>query len=248
MQELVELVENEEKVSHRIVAQNVDITEMSIRKLIDKNVGFFQSIGTLSFKMTRVNNGKGLQQKTYYLNEEQATFLMTLLRNKPIVVEFKLKLTKAFFKLKEKTTPVLIDERMEDLLAMMKYRDEKLSEMGVFSSDAEINLMYAFQHSEFLEFARRAIYNRLEEEDYEKYVYVIAHTKEALDKKIEELKQVIINQNTIIAEHQKVLPPPNKIEHFSEKLKKRAKILTDDLYRDICGHLNTAVTAENMSA
>ena len=38
---------------------------------------------------------------TYYLNEQQATFLMTLLRNNKVVVEFKKQLVKAFFIMKQ---------------------------------------------------------------------------------------------------------------------------------------------------
>ena len=58
--------------------------------------------------------------------------------------------------------------------------------------------------------------------------------------------QIIITQNTIIAKQPKALPPPNPLDNFSEKLKKRAKTLTDDLYRYIYGHLNATVVAESL--
>jgi len=105
MQDLLQIIDNEPRVSHKIVAQNIDIELISIKKMIDKNISHFTEFGLVSFKMTTVKNSAGAvnETKTYYLNEPQATFLMTLLRNKPIVVEFKKKLVKAFYAMKEES-------------------------------------------------------------------------------------------------------------------------------------------------
>jgi len=116
MQELVELVENEARVSHLVVAQSTEVKVESIQTLITKNYENFEEFGTLRFKIGRVNNGNGLQPKTYYLNEPQATFLMTLLRNKPIVIEFKKKLVKAFYELKEEKPKQDQDISKNDLM------------------------------------------------------------------------------------------------------------------------------------
>ena len=106
MSALIEKIENEFRVSHRVIAEQTDNDVISIRKMIDKYILEFKEFGHLSFKMTTVENSVGAknEQKTYYLNEQQATFLMTLLRNSPKVVIFKKALVKAFYELKEKVS------------------------------------------------------------------------------------------------------------------------------------------------
>lgn len=106
MSTLIENIENEFRVSHRVVAEQTDNDTVSIRKMVDKYILEFKEFGHLSFKMTTVGNSVGAknEQKTYYLNEQQATFLMTLLRNSPKVVIFKKALVKAFYELKEKVS------------------------------------------------------------------------------------------------------------------------------------------------
>ena len=122
MQELITIVENEPRVSHRVVAEQTENQQKNVNELIKKYHDDFSEFGTLPFKTEGViNNGKGEQPKTYYLNEPQATFLMTLLRNKPVVVEFKKKLVKAFYKQREELqTPSTSSDTNAVMIEMMK--------------------------------------------------------------------------------------------------------------------------------
>jgi hypothetical protein len=63
----------------------------------------FELFGKLSFKMTPIMNSKNKvnEEKTYYLNEQQAYLLLTYLRNSEIVRSFKVALVKAFFEMRE---------------------------------------------------------------------------------------------------------------------------------------------------
>jgi len=107
MQKLITIIENEPRVSHRVVAEQTENQQKNVNELIKKYHDDFEEFGVVPFKTEAVSEEKLKQNpdakptKTYYLNEPQATFLMTLLRNKPIVVEFKKKLVKAFYKQKE---------------------------------------------------------------------------------------------------------------------------------------------------
>lgn len=103
---LIETIENEFRVSHRVIAEQTDNQEKSILDLVTRNKNHFGDFGQLRFKIATVGNSVGAknEQKTYYLNEQQATFLMTLLRNSPKVVIFKKALVKAFYELKEKVS------------------------------------------------------------------------------------------------------------------------------------------------
>lgn len=107
MNTLIEKIENEFRVSHRVVAEQTDNQEVAISNLINKYISEFKEFGIVHFKNEKTTNtdlGNGRPSKTYYLNEQQATFLMTLLRNSPKVVAFKKALVKAFYELKEKVS------------------------------------------------------------------------------------------------------------------------------------------------
>lgn len=105
MSALIEQIDNEARVSHRVVAEQTDNQEVAISNLINKYISEFKEFGIVHFKNEKTTNtglGNGRPSKTYYLNEQQATFLMTLLRNSEVVVKFKMILVKAFYDLKNK--------------------------------------------------------------------------------------------------------------------------------------------------
>lgn len=104
MKNLIQIVSSEPKVSHRVISENTNNEQRSIRLLIDNNLKDFQEFGSLEFEIQKVKNSAGAinEQKTYWLNEQQATLLMTYLRNSEVVKTFKKNLVKAFFMMKEK--------------------------------------------------------------------------------------------------------------------------------------------------
>jgi len=114
MQDLLEVIDNEPRVSHRVVAQNTGNEQKNVNELIRKYSAEFAEFGGVPFKTEGVSETELKQKenpdyrpnKTFYLNEPQATFLMTLLRNKPVVVAFKKKLVKAFFAMKQEREQV----------------------------------------------------------------------------------------------------------------------------------------------
>jgi phage regulator Rha-like protein len=99
---LVRMIENELRISHIEIAQFTNNKSKSIQDLITRNIKDFRDFGDLTI-LNRgvVNNGKGEQPKEYFLNEQQATLLMTYLRNSEIVRNFKKELVKQFFKMRE---------------------------------------------------------------------------------------------------------------------------------------------------
>jgi phage regulator Rha-like protein len=98
---IVEKFENELRVSHRVIAEQVGIQQKNIVELLRKYEDDFLEFGTLPFQTEGiVNNGKGEQPKTFYLNEQQATLLMTYLRNSEKVRVFKKILVKEFFQMR----------------------------------------------------------------------------------------------------------------------------------------------------
>ncbi len=102
MNEIIEIKDQHPVVSHRVVAEHSQVKQRSVRLLIDKHIDDFEEFGQVSFEMTTVRNGVGAENelKTYYLNEPQATLLMTYLQNTQPVKTFKKALVKAFYELK----------------------------------------------------------------------------------------------------------------------------------------------------
>jgi phage regulator Rha-like protein len=103
MNDLIIVLDNEPRVSHKVIAENTSNKVQSIQDLITKNLPDFEEFGTMEVEILNVKNSAGAsnQQKTYFLNEYQATLLMTYLRNSEIVKKFKISLVKEFYKLKE---------------------------------------------------------------------------------------------------------------------------------------------------
>ncbi len=98
-----EILENEIRINHRIIAENTQIQQKNIIELINKYQNELATFGQLPFKTESVKNTAGAinQTKTYYLNEQQATLLITFMRNNKIVINFKVKLVSEFFKMRE---------------------------------------------------------------------------------------------------------------------------------------------------
>ena len=104
---IVELMDGEPRVSHRIIAEQTDNSQVSIRKLIDKYSANLELFGNLSFKMTSLERStktgvsRGfVEEKTYFLNEQQSTLLLTFMRNNEVVIDFKVRLVRDFFKMR----------------------------------------------------------------------------------------------------------------------------------------------------
>jgi len=129
MTSIIEVVEDIPRVSHRVIAEKTENTQRAINQLVRDNLQDFQDFGTLHVDESSIQTAGGLQvQKTYYLNEPQATLLMTYLRNSEIVKRFKIALVKEFYILKEK-------KDRETLKPMLDYKG------GVVS-----HILHGFRH------------------------------------------------------------------------------------------------------
>lgn len=94
-----------------IIAEGVGIKHSSITRTIRKHEKDFEEFGKLGFKIRPSDSGQN--EKIYILNEEQATLLITYLKNTDIVREFKKRLVKEFYKLKEDVINFRIQREIE---------------------------------------------------------------------------------------------------------------------------------------
>jgi phage regulator Rha-like protein len=116
MYELVEVRQNDVFTNSKIVADGTNNQHHSLQKIILKyyeDISDFGEIRFIDLKSTNLNGGR--PERIYYLNEEQATFVITLLRNSKSVVAFKKELVRQFYAMRrfliEKQSKLWTDTR-----------------------------------------------------------------------------------------------------------------------------------------
>lgn len=97
--------------THRIIAECAGVNDITVRKLIDLHKTELERFGKVSFEMTALPSGQ--QGKNYRLNEQQATLLITFMRNTEAVTQFKMELVKQFFELKAENERFSVQRLLE---------------------------------------------------------------------------------------------------------------------------------------
>ena len=100
MKHLVEITGNQAFVTSRVIAEGCHTQHDSVRRLIRNHMADIADINALDLK-SRQYKTPGMTGTEYLLDEVQATFLLTLMRNdkgKGVVVAFKKRLTQDFFR------------------------------------------------------------------------------------------------------------------------------------------------------
>jgi len=106
MRDLVYLTPNTEEpfTTSEVIAEYARVKHDTVQKLIQRHESDFKSFGLVGFEIRAVNNpgSRGTKYvKVYKLNEQQATLLLTFLRNTPVVIEFKKELVRQFFAMRK---------------------------------------------------------------------------------------------------------------------------------------------------
>lgn len=115
MTNLVELKGENLFTNSLIIAEGTNVKHKNTKELISKYENDLKAFGTLS-----VLNGEstgGRPEEIYRLNEEQATFLVTLLRNTKVVVAFKKELVRQFYAMRR-----LLMERQTQVWQETRYQ------------------------------------------------------------------------------------------------------------------------------
>lgn len=119
MSELVLLHHNEPMTTSLAIAAGTENEHASVMLLVRKFISELETFGKVSFEVApegnsrfeigksvvEVNNprdSKGRRTEIAFLNEPQATLLITFLRNSEIVVRFKVALVKAFYEMRDR--------------------------------------------------------------------------------------------------------------------------------------------------
>ena len=94
-----------------IVAECAEIKHRHLKILLNKHREDFESFGKVQFKISPSESGQNARD--YILNEQQATLLITYLRNTEPVKEFKKNLVKAFFEMRDELSKFRMQRALE---------------------------------------------------------------------------------------------------------------------------------------
>lgn len=149
MYELVEVRKDDVFTNSKVIADGTNNKHYAVRQIIQKYEKVFEEtpeLGKVTFKMEPLESGQ--KEKVYLLNEGQAMFLMTLLRNdgvNGVVVKFKAKLASEFIRMRnfihEKQSKLWNDTRLASKENRLKETDvikllvEYAKEQGSTHSD-----------------------------------------------------------------------------------------------------------------
>ena len=95
-----------------IIAECAEVQHHTITRLVRDNKADFEALGILGFKIHKLDK-RGQPKKIYLLNEQQATLLITYLKNTEPVRQFKMNLVKAFFEMRDELSKFRMQRALE---------------------------------------------------------------------------------------------------------------------------------------
>ncbi len=136
-------IDSEPFTTSDVIAEFAEVKHHAIQQLIIKHEADFKEFGVLAFEMRAVKRSgeRGIKYlKNYHLNEQQATLLITYLKNTERVRAFKKELVRQFYAMRQEIlkrqtgraelkpirrelTDVIKDREPEDKWAYKKYTD-----------------------------------------------------------------------------------------------------------------------------
>ncbi|HDZ4961730.1 TPA: Rha family transcriptional regulator, partial [Campylobacter jejuni] len=131
--------------------------EISIQKLIRTYKADLEEFGILEFENQLIINSKNVKnyKKIYYLNEQQATLLLTYMKNSKSVRNAKKVLVFAFYQMKEKLRS-LEQEQMQKLAfhQSLGYKSQLKQQKEHYENKIKA-LQYDLEHKNELSFKRK---------------------------------------------------------------------------------------------
>lgn len=123
-------------IDSRLIAKELGIQHKNLLENIRNHQTSIEHFGAIAFKSRefKTSQGNTVQECFAYLNEEQATFVMTLSRNTPKVIQCKQNLVRAFFEARKALQEVIaptVQQLMEENERLRK-RIQELEGDGSF--------------------------------------------------------------------------------------------------------------------
>lgn len=147
MNELVYLKADDAFTDSLVIAKGTNVEHRKIKSAIKRHEKKLKEFGRLSAPCKAESNG-GRPIEYYILNEAQATFLVTLLKNTEVVVDFKAELVRQFFEMRkfiaERHTEAWIETRKQGKITR-KSETDVIRELVAYAKEqgsTHANMLY----------------------------------------------------------------------------------------------------------
>ena len=138
MSELVILSKNEPVTTTLVIARGMKLKHNAVLFLVKKYKKRLENISTLEVALQK---SAGRPTSFYFLNEQQTVFLVTLMKNSEVVLDFKDMLVKEFFRMKKALALSMINQKNKEW--------DELREAGKLTRREETDTI-----KEFIEYAK----------------------------------------------------------------------------------------------
>lgn len=125
MKAIVSIVNDSPVTTSLAITDGVGNQHKNVMELIRNNAEDLNGFGGVAFETRTFETAGGKQKQEYaILNEQQATLLMTYMKNTPVIKEFKFRLVKEFFEMAKSRQPKTFAEALR-LAADLEEAKEK---------------------------------------------------------------------------------------------------------------------------
>jgi phage regulator Rha-like protein len=155
---LVSIVDGEPRAQSDAIAKGMRQQHASVIKLARKHIDSLNEFGLVRFQIRPRSIGKhgGGDSEIAMLNEQQATLLISMMRNTDSVIEFKVNLVKEFFRMRD-----ALDRRDKNLWQQMQ---------ALIAQEVESKVRASFGSRLMLERKREIPYFREERQQIESQI------------------------------------------------------------------------------
>jgi len=165
----IEEIGGEPRVDSRLIANELGVDHKNTLEMIRKYEPRFEKYGKVAFKTSKPPKGSigGRPETIAYLNEQQATFLVTLSRNSEQAVDLKQKLTESYHHYKSRVSFQIPSTYAEALLLaanQAKQLEEAQPKIEFFDHVSEANGLHNIgETAKMLGFGRNTFFAKLRE-------------------------------------------------------------------------------------
>lgn len=215
--QLVVLQGNEAFTDSVIVAEGTGNEHHAVQQLITSYYKDFEDFGKLAFEMRPMPSGQ--KAKIYILNEPQATFLISLMKNNKVVVAFKKELVRQFYAMRQ----FIFEKQTKDWI--------QTREQGKITRKAETDTL-----SGLVEYARKQGYDhedKLLYMNYTKLANKICGISKRDNATIEQLSNLTVAENIILHCVQVGIEEEKHYKDIYQDCKKRLEMFKDIAYLEV---------------
>jgi anti-repressor protein len=139
--------DGELRVSSIAVADRTEVQHKAVLQLLRSNLSDFETFGRVAFEMAPFETSGGVQRREIaHLNEQQATLLITYMRNSEVVRAFKLELVKQFYDMRQALSRPVVPQTFAEALelAASKVRELEAAEQRIAEAAPKVEAYDAF--------------------------------------------------------------------------------------------------------